>query len=339
MVIRLYDEKSETYFEPGDEGGEGVLHLSGPTMAASQLDGREVIKVEMIEGQPYVCTNDLVRMDPDGRITYLGRANRFFMRDEGRKYESGRVETEFNRLKDINACAVVPVYYKIQHDTIPMLVVKTLDGSGEPKEVIHNTLRQVFIEEKTLSEDNIPARVMLAETLPRNTNGKVDLHKINQGQVSGDVYTVEAVREEDELTDFTLTPFEEDSTSDVVEMVIGNITADMKESGSNSMLVKGLEKMSDSSAPSGPSALPTLDVEKLSDPKALISELTSSSMSDLPFMPKMGENGWEFPMQNGDPAEQFKDLKSKVDTFWVRQRDMQRSSMEAAKQWWNAFFA
>lgn len=339
MVIRLYDEKTETFFDPGDKGGEGVLYLSGPTMAGWQLDGNEVIKVDMIEDQPFVCTNDLVRMDPDGRITYLGRANRFFMRDEGRKYESGRVETEFNRLKEINACAIVPVYYKIEHDTIPMLVVKPLDGSGEPKDVILGALRKVFIEEKTLVEDNIPARVLIAESLPRNTNGKVDLYKLNQGQVEGDIFTVEQVRDEEgQLKDFTLTPFEEDSTSDVVEMVIGGIAAEAKESGSNSVLVKGLEKFS--SDPNATGAL-TLDVEKLSDPKSALSSISSllsiPSADSMPFMPPMLPMPF-MPMQGGDGKEQMEDLKSKVESFFGQQRDLQKASVKASKEFWGSFF-
>lgn len=339
MVIRLYDENTETFFDPGDKGGEGVLYLSGPTMAGWQLDGNEVIKVDMIEGKPYVCTNDLVRMDPDGRITYLGRANRFFMRDEGRKYESGRVETEFNRLADINACAIVPVYYKIEHDTIPMLVVKTLDGSGDPKEVIVKALREVFIEEKTLVEDNIPARVLLAKSLPRNTNGKVDLHKINQGKVEGDMYTVMEDRDEEgQLTDFSLLPFEEDSTSDVVEMVIGGIAAEAKESGSNSVLVKGLEKFS--SDPNATGAL-TLDVEKLSDPKSALSSISSllslPSADSMPFMPPMLPMPF-MPMQGGDGKEQLEDLKSKVESFFGQQRDLQKASVKASKEFWGSFF-
>ena len=341
MVIKLYDEKTGEFFTPGDEGGEGVLYLSGPTMAKWQLDGKEVIKVDMIDGEAFVCTNDLVRMDPDGRITYLGRANRFFMRDDGRKFESGRVETEFNRLENINGCAIVPVYYKIEHDTIPMLCVQTLDGSGDSTDVILDALRLVFIEDKTLSEDNIPARVLLSDSLPRNTNGKIDLYKINQGQVSGDVYIVDSIREDDELTDFSLTPFEDDSTSDVVEMVIGSITADIKSSGSNSILMKGIEKMSDANAPE--SAL-TLDMEKLADPSTLISTIGSmTSMPSMPFMPPMpfmptqDGNAWGWPVQNGNPMEQLEDFKTKADSFFERQFNMQMASMKANKEWWDSF--
>ena len=240
ITVRLYDEDKARYFSPGGKGGEGVLYLTAPSMATPKLDGKDFIKVEMIDRKPYICTNDLVRMDPDGRITYLGRANRFFMREEGRKYESGRVETEFSRLEDIESCAIVPVYYKIQHDTIPMLCVETLDGAGEPKDVVLEALRRVFIGEKTLPEDDIPSRVMLTEELPRNTNGKIDLYQLSQGRVSGDIYTVEPVRAQDQLSDFTLTPFEDES-GDVVEQVIDGISADIKSNAPGSRFIRNIK--------------------------------------------------------------------------------------------------
>ena len=241
ITIMLYDEDKKRYFSPDKKGGEGVFYLTAPCMAASTLDGKEVIKVEIIDGRPYVCTNDFVRIDPDGRVNYLGRANRFFMRDEGRKYESGRVETEFSRLKDIESCAIVPVYYKIQHDTIPMLCVKLRDGSGEPLEVIRKALCSIFIEDKKLPEDDIPSRVMLAESLPRNSNGKIDLYKLNKGEVSGDVYNVEPVRTQDQLTDFNFPPCE-DETSDIVEQVLDSISSDIKNNAPGNKIIKDIKK-------------------------------------------------------------------------------------------------
>ena len=320
IVVRLYDEDTGRYFSPRNKGGEGVLYLTAPSIAASELDGKEVIKVEIIDRKPYVCTNDFVRVDPDGRITYLGRANRFFMRDEGRKYESGRVETEFSRLEDIKGCAIVPVYYKIEHDTIPMLCVEIVDGAGDPVDVVHDALRRVFVEEKTLSEDNIPSRVMLSEKLPRNTNGKIDLYQINQGQVSGDVYTVDVVRDGDQLLDFTLTSFEDDSSSDVVEMVIGNIAEDIKNSA--------------------PVSLPTLDIEKVLD-KLSASSSSMRFMPPVPPMPPMpmpGAAPWEWPGRSEEVKDQWDDFMADVEAFWEQQRDIQKSSVKAAKKWWSAFF-
>ena len=240
FTVRLYDEDSGRYISPGRKGGEGVLYLSSPSMATPKLDGKDVIKVEIIDRKPYVCTNDLVHMDPDGRITYLGRAHRFFMREEGRKYESGKVEAEFSQLEEIENCVIVPVYYKIQHDTVPMLCVKTMDGADEPKDVILKALRRVFIEEKLLPENDIPSRVMLVEEFPRNTNGKIDLHQLSQGQVSDDVFAVEPVRAQDQLSDFSLTPFKDES-GDVVEQVIDGISADIRSNAPGSKLVRNLK--------------------------------------------------------------------------------------------------
>ena len=227
ITIRLRDEKTGRSFQPGKKGGEGVLYMTADSMAAPKLDGEEVLKVETIDKKPYICTNDLVHVDPDGRITYLGRANRFFMREEGRKYASGRVEAEFSRLQDIEGCAILPVYRKLRHDTIPMLCVEIREGAGEPVDVVRKALCRVFSGEKKLTEEDIPSRVMLAKSLPRNANGKIDMYKLNRGEVSGDIYTVDPVREQDQLTDFTLTPCQDDS-GDIVEQILVSITDDFK---------------------------------------------------------------------------------------------------------------
>ena len=240
FTVRLYDEDSGRFISPGRKGGEGVLYLTSPSMATPKLDGEDMIKVEIIDRKPYVCTNDLVHMDPDGRITYMGRAHRFFMREEGRKFESGKVEAEFSRLEDIENCVIVPVYYKIQHDTVPMLCVKTMDEAGDPKDIILEALRRVFIEEKILPENDIPSRMMLVEEFPRNTNGKIDLHKLSQDQVSDDVYAVDPVRVQDHLSDFSLTPFKDES-GDVVEQVMDGISADIKNNTPGSRLIRNMK--------------------------------------------------------------------------------------------------
>ena len=152
------------------------------------------MKYERIDGTPYICTNDYARLEADGALTFLGRANRYFINEAGRRYESGRVETEFSRQSGIESCCVVPAYVKTTHDNIPMLCVKTLDGTAAPTDVICEALRQVFITQKTLKSEYIPYRVMVAKELPRNANGKIDLYKISRGEVQGETFTVETVR-------------------------------------------------------------------------------------------------------------------------------------------------
>ena len=245
--VRLCDDETGSFFSPEGETSEGVLYLSSKSMATPTLDGEEVIKVQMIDQKPYVCTNDFVRVDEDGKITYLGRANRFFLREEGRKYESGRVEAEFSRLASIENCGIVPVFHKQSHESVPMLCVKTLDDAGDPKDVIVQALKQVFIDEKTLPEEYVPLQVMLAEKLPLNANGKVDLFQLNRGMVDGEKYSVEPVYENDQLTDFELAPVEE-GPSDIVQMAIDEISDGMRESMSTNKFMEILRKESPSTS-------------------------------------------------------------------------------------------
>lgn len=239
--FKLYDEEKEQFFSPRGETAEGVLYMNTQSMATPQLDGKDVVKYEEINRKTYICTNDLVRIDEDGRLTYLGRANRFFMREEGRKYESGRVETEFSRLKDIEACAIVPVFKKTTHDTVPMLCVKTVDDTVPPVDVILEKLKQVFITDKILPEEDLPCRVMLAETFPLNVNGKIDLFKLNRGLISGDVYEIEEIRESGQLTDFRLIPCD-DGPTDMIEQVYKDMKADLKSKLPASRLMQKMKK-------------------------------------------------------------------------------------------------
>ena len=229
VLVRLKDEESGVFRSIGDAPCEGVLYVNSPAIASPELDGNSVLESENAEGLPYICTNDLVRMEPDGRLTFLGRANRYFINDAGRKYESGRVETEFARQPGIENCCVVPVYIKTTHDNIPMLCVKTVGGTEDPKETVLHALRGIFLVQKTLQEDNLPMRILIAEELPRNGNGKIDLYKISRGEAEGTVFTLDAVRKHGVLTDFRLTPYEE-GPADMIKEVFDGISEELKDS-------------------------------------------------------------------------------------------------------------
>ena len=219
--VRLYDDENDRFLPVDQRPCEGVFYLNSPSVATPVLDGKEILKAEYIDGKPYICTNDLVRVDEDGRVNFLGRANRYFINEEGRKYESGRVETEFSRQADIESCCVVPVYIKTLHDNIPMLCVKTIEAAEESLQVIHKALKDVFLLDETLRLDQVPSRVLIAEDLPRNRNGKIDLYKISRGDVEGDVYTVETISEGEKVTDFKLEPYQEGPADMIKEVLDG----------------------------------------------------------------------------------------------------------------------
>ncbi len=228
VQVRIYDEEGKQYLSAADAPCEGVLYLTSPSLATLELDGKTVIPTETIEEQPYVCTNDLVSMDASGKLTFLGRASRYFLNEDGRKFESARVEAEFARQNGIEGCTVAPVYVKTTHDNIPMLCVQTSAAADAAKALVLDALRRIYIVEKTLKPDQLPCRIMIVQALPRNGNGKVDLYRLSRGEAEGDVFTVEAVRLLDRLADFRLQPYQE-GPADMIREVFDGISANFKE--------------------------------------------------------------------------------------------------------------
>ena len=228
VSYRLLDEESGKFLSGRDAPCTGVLYLNSPSVTCGRLDGKELCKTEMIGKKPYVCTNDAVSADAAGKLTFLGRANRYFINDSGVKYESGRVETEFSRQAGIESCCVVPQYVKTRHDNLPMLCVCAPGKDEAPEETVRKALLQVFCTDKTLPAEYVPHLVLIAPELPRNVNGKIDLYGIQQGQVSGDRYEVKAVKRKGCITDFKLIP-DAGESDNMIKEVFDGIAADIKD--------------------------------------------------------------------------------------------------------------
>ena len=131
---------------------------------------------------------------------------------------------------------------------------------------------------------------------------------------------MDSIHAEDQLSDFSLTSFEEDSSSDVVEMVIGGIAADIKNSA--------------------PVNLPMVDIEEMLNKAANSSSMMPPvpPMPPMPFMPVPNGAAWGWPGLNENVKDQWEDFWSKMEAFWGQQRDRQKSSMKAARKRWGSFF-
>ena len=227
--VRLYDDKNGRFLTSNDIPGEGVLYLNSPSLATISLDNKDILKVDYVEDTPYICTNDLVSMDSDGKLTFLGRACRYFINDENKSFDAGRVENEFAKISDIEGCCIIPVYVKTTHDNIPMLCVKTTTDMDDSQKVVLDALKKIYIEDKRLDEDNIPLRIKISEDLPRNGNGKIDLYKIRKGDIEGNTYIVKAKKKKNILSDFQLVPYE-DGPADMIKEVFDGLSAELKAS-------------------------------------------------------------------------------------------------------------
>ncbi len=232
MDIRLHDDDEDVFYTPEDAPCSGVMYLRSDAMTCGELDGKEIVKLEKIAGKKFICTNDYVSMDEDGKITYMGRANRYFINNDGIKYESGRVEAEFSRQQGIESCGIVPVFEKLVHDNLPMLCVKVSAKTVAPVEAVRIALVNLFINEKTLAADQIPDKVMIVKKMPKNVNGKVDIFKLTNGEVSGPRFKVKLVKACGDLKDIVLKPIAVKKDS-MMQDVIKSLTKDMMESTSS----------------------------------------------------------------------------------------------------------
>ena len=230
VELCLYDEDEDKYYTADDKPCRGVMYLRSDSMSCGTLDGETIVKIEEIDGKRFICSNDCVCFDESGKISFLGRANRYFINNDGIKYDSGRVEEEVSKQNGIEGCAVVPVYVKVMHDNVPMLCAKTTN-EHIAAETVRLALVKVFATDKTLAPDQMPSRVMTLSELPRNPNGKVDIFRISSGEVTGKQFKVEAVKLHGAVKDVVLIPVvtEED---DMLQDVMKSIAKDIAESSS-----------------------------------------------------------------------------------------------------------
>ena len=226
IKVRLFDDEKLSFLAPG-KPGEGVLYLNSPAIATLKLDGKEVVKTEMIDGEPYICTNDLVKMEKDGKLTFLGRASRYFINEDNKNFKAGRVENEFAKLPEIESCCVIPVYIKTTHDNIPMLCVKMNTEMEYSKDAVLKALKKIYMDEKILTADNIPARVKIVEEMPRNGNGKIDLYKLRKDEIEGLTYTIDVRCRKNQICDIKIVPYE-DGPADMIKEVFDGLSAELK---------------------------------------------------------------------------------------------------------------
>ena len=203
VSIKIYDENDGKYYDIADKH-TGVLYITSESISKGKIDGEAFFELEEIDGVPYICTNDVVGVNEDGSFSCQGRANRYFVNNDGVKFNAGIVETSIAAEPGIEACAITPWYDKLlTHDTVPVLYVQTCE-KAKAVDTVRNALIHVFITNQKFKETNLPVQVVFVDAIPRNANGKVDIYKITSGVVSGKRYIVRPTRNKGELKDVQL---------------------------------------------------------------------------------------------------------------------------------------
>jgi non-ribosomal peptide synthetase component F len=152
-------------------GVVGELYLGGSGLARGYLDDPSLTADRFVPhpfssqpGARLYRTGDVVRFDADGRLLFVGRADRQ-VKLRGFRIEPSEIEAALVAHPDVRDAAVI-----VREDTPgdQRLVAYVVTGSGTAA----STLRR-FLQDR-LPDHMIPSAYVALDELPRNTQGKID---------------------------------------------------------------------------------------------------------------------------------------------------------------------
>ena len=199
--VRIKDENDGKFYRIEDGPRTGIRYKLSETRSKNELDGEVLFDYTEIDGKPFLCTNDLVRVNEDGSISFAGRADKYFVNNEGRKFDAGVVDLHMAAHPAVDRCAVVPVMEKRIHDTVPVLYVVPTEKGPRAAEAVRGAFVDVYVKEKKIAGDNLPTQFMLVEDIPLNANGKLDIFRITRERLDGEAYDLIPVFADGALTD------------------------------------------------------------------------------------------------------------------------------------------
>jgi acyl-CoA synthetase (AMP-forming)/AMP-acid ligase II len=145
-------------------GRVGAAQVRGPSLFVGYArDGRPTPPQLTDDG--FLPTGDLVRVDPDGSITVLGREKQIIIRG-GRNIDINEVEAAVARIPSVMQVCVVPVPDELLGERAAALVVASDPGL---------TLEAVtgFLDESGVPKSKWPEFVFVVPDLPQNRVGKL----------------------------------------------------------------------------------------------------------------------------------------------------------------------
>ncbi|KAL3420516.1 hypothetical protein PVAG01_06961 [Phlyctema vagabunda] len=195
-------------------GCVGELLIHGPILARGYLGDPEKTVASFITNPSWLPlshsgslerlykTGDLVRYNPDGSISYVGRKDNQ-IKIHGQRIELGEVEHALVKEASIeHALAVAPKFGPSKDRLVAVLALK--DGVSRAKEstdlrVLSKVARQALADrlaqiksdlESTMPAQMVPSVWILVESIPLSVAGKIDRVKINKwvDDLSDDIY-------------------------------------------------------------------------------------------------------------------------------------------------------
>lgn len=181
--VSIFDP--ETLIEK-DIGEEGEIWISSPTVMKEYYNNNiatEELKITTIDGNNWIRTGDIGKIDLDGNLYIVGRMKRMIVRS-GNKIFPANTENIVLKLNEIDNCAIVGIDDDIERK-VPVIHIVLKKEIVESKEEIVEKIKKIISD--NLPEFNIPVKFVFRESMPLTSINKIDFKKLEQEELSDDI--------------------------------------------------------------------------------------------------------------------------------------------------------
>lgn len=171
------ETKEMLRFSDGQEYLEGELIISSKAITPGVLDGKEIVPHQVYDGESFIFTRDIARMNRDGIMMFLSRNDRSFTRFDGYKVKPYEIEGVIKSFPGVQYCVVSPLYdtKKFGNVVLADIVLKeNIKVRKEQVAFVEKLVDELFINNENVSTRQIPTWFRFREQLPLTANSKIN---------------------------------------------------------------------------------------------------------------------------------------------------------------------
>lgn len=169
---------------------KGELCLSGDNLATEYLNNEQLTNEKFNQvhynGRNYYKTGDIARILDDGNIEFHGRTD-FQVKIRGYRIELGEIDTHILNNSEVSESITIDYIDDSNEKILVNYYVGSIDSDSLKLRL-----------EKSLPDYMVPARFIKLETMPLNTNGKIERKKLPEPRLDFDKSLVKKASTETE---------------------------------------------------------------------------------------------------------------------------------------------
>ena len=183
------ETKEMMRFDTAQDYLEGELIISSGAVTSGILDGKVIVPHREYNGESYIFTRDIARMDRNGVMTFLARSDRSITRFDGYKIKPHEVESIIKGYPSVQYCILSPIYDKEKFGNVAIadIVLQShcIPSREEQVKLVDKLIHSQFINNPEVSARQIPAWFRFRESLPMTVNSKVNYNALANEPLNG----------------------------------------------------------------------------------------------------------------------------------------------------------